>query len=93
MNRFLLPLGLFIVLVGFLAIGLTLDPREVPSPLVGKAAPDFTLPQLADPARKFSPAEMKGDAERLGVMVRVVQGRTSAAGGTREERRRVLVRP
>ena len=67
MNRFLLPLGLFIVLVGFLAIGLTLDPREVPSPLVGKAAPDFTLPQLADPARKFSPAEMKGKVWMLNV--------------------------
>ncbi|MDP3036266.1 MAG: DsbE family thiol:disulfide interchange protein, partial [Rhodocyclaceae bacterium] len=46
MNRFLLPLGIFIVLVGFLAVGLTLNPREVPSPLVGKPAPDFKVPQL-----------------------------------------------
>jgi len=59
-NRFLLPLGLFIVLVGFLAVGLNRDPREVPSPLVGKPAPAFEVPQLADPARTFSPATMQG---------------------------------
>ena len=35
MNRFLLPLGIFIVLVAFLAVGLNLNPREVPSPLIG----------------------------------------------------------
>ncbi|MDP2809679.1 MAG: DsbE family thiol:disulfide interchange protein [Rhodocyclaceae bacterium] len=58
--RFLLPLGLFIVLVGFLAVGLNLDPREVPSPLVGKPAPMFDLPQLTEPEKRFSPADMKG---------------------------------
>ena len=60
MKRFLLPLGIFAVMVGFLAIGLTLDPREVPSPLVGKAAPDFSLPQLHDPDKIFSPKELTG---------------------------------
>ena len=65
--RFLLPLGLFIVLVAFLAIGLTLDPREVPSPLIGKPAPNFALPLLAEPAAKFSPADMKGKVWMLNV--------------------------
>ena len=55
MNRFLLPLGIFIVLVAFLAIGLNLNPREVPSPLIGKPAPAFSLPQLHKPEASFAP--------------------------------------
>lgn len=60
MNRFLLPLGIFVVVVGFLAVGLTLNPRELPSPLVGKAAPDFSLPQLHDPGKVISSNDLKG---------------------------------
>jgi cytochrome c biogenesis protein CcmG/thiol:disulfide interchange protein DsbE len=60
MKRFLIPLGIFIVLVGFLAVGLKLDPREVPSPLVGKPAPDFKLALLSDPAKQLSPADLRG---------------------------------
>ena len=67
MKRFLIPLALFIVLVGFLAVGLKLDPHEVPSPLVGKPAPLFELPQLAQPDLKFSPVEMKGKVWLLNV--------------------------
>jgi cytochrome c biogenesis protein CcmG/thiol:disulfide interchange protein DsbE len=58
--RFLIPLALFFVLVGFLAVGLSRDPREVPSPLVEKPAPAFALPQLILAEKKFSPADMKG---------------------------------
>ena len=60
MKRFLLPLAIFVVMVGFLAVGLTLNPREVPSPLVGKAAPDFSLPQLHESDKVFSPKELAG---------------------------------
>ena len=60
MKRFLLPLAIFVVVVGFLAVGLKLDPREVPSPLVGRSAPDFSLPQLHDPEKVFSPKELTG---------------------------------
>jgi cytochrome c biogenesis protein CcmG, thiol:disulfide interchange protein DsbE len=67
MNRFLLPLGLFIVLLGFLAVGLNRDPREVPSPLVGKPAPMFEVPQLAAPEKTFSPKEMLGKVWLLNV--------------------------
>ena len=49
MKRFVLPLGLFLVLAFFLALGLKLDPREVPSPLVGKPAPGFQAPALGRP--------------------------------------------
>ncbi|HEX8495170.1 MAG TPA: DsbE family thiol:disulfide interchange protein [Pyrinomonadaceae bacterium] len=58
--KFILPLVLFIVLVVFLAIGLSRDPREIPSPLVNKPAPAFTLPTLPDPQRSFSSGEMRG---------------------------------
>ncbi len=60
MKRFLIPLGIFIVLVIFLGIGLKLNPREVPSPLIGKPAPDFKLALLSDPSRQMSPADLRG---------------------------------
>ena len=60
MKKYLLPLIGFAVLVGFLAVGLNRNPRDVPSPLVGKPAPDFKVPQLGDPSKSFSPADMKG---------------------------------
>jgi cytochrome c biogenesis protein CcmG, thiol:disulfide interchange protein DsbE len=67
MNRFLLPLAVFIVLAVFLAIGLSLNPREVPSPLIGKAAPAFRLPQLRDPKKDLSRDEMLGQVWLLNV--------------------------
>ena len=67
MKRFLLPLGIFIVLIGFLAVGLRLDPRKVPSPLIDKPAPQFTLPELMDPQRTFSQKDMLGKVWLLNV--------------------------
>jgi len=60
MNRFLLPLGIFIVLVVFLGIGLNRNPREVPSPLIDKPAPAFQVPQLHEPAKTISQKDMLG---------------------------------
>jgi cytochrome c biogenesis protein CcmG/thiol:disulfide interchange protein DsbE len=66
MNRFLWPLVGFAALVVLLAVGLNLNPRDVPSPLVGKSAPNFSLPVLgAD--RKFGPDDMKGKVWLLNV--------------------------
>lgn len=65
--RFLLPLGAFLVMVIFLGIGLKLDPHDVPSPLIDKPAPAFTLPQLHEPQKNFSPADMKGKVWLLNV--------------------------
>ena len=56
----MIPLGLFAVLVVFLAIGLTRDPREIPSPLIGKPAPLFTAPRLQVPDQQFSAKDMLG---------------------------------
>ncbi len=67
MKRFLLPLAIFILLVGFLAVGLKLDPREVPSPLVGKPAPAFELPILQQPDKRFTPGDMRGKVWLLNV--------------------------
>ncbi len=63
MNRklkFLLPLAIFALLAGFLLRGLWLDPREVPSPLIGKPAPAFERPLLVAPGKTFSNAQMRG---------------------------------
>jgi cytochrome c biogenesis protein CcmG/thiol:disulfide interchange protein DsbE len=65
--RFILPLVVFLVLAAFLFKGLSLDPREVPSPLIDKPAPAFVLPQLHDPKKQFSPADMKGKVWMLNV--------------------------
>lgn len=67
MWRYLVPLGLFVVLVVFLSIGLKLDPREVPSPLIGKPAPAFSLPDLHDAEIKISPDQYKGRVWLLNV--------------------------
>lgn len=60
MMRFIWPLVAFLVLSWFLYKGLGLNPREVPSPLIDKPAPAFSLPQLQQPDKNFSPADMKG---------------------------------
>jgi len=65
--RFIWPLVAFLVLVGFLYVGLGLNPHEVPSPLIGKPAPAFTLPQLKEPGKQFSAGEMKGKVWLLNV--------------------------
>ena len=67
MLKYLIPLGLFLVLVAFLAIGLGRDPREVPSPLINKAAPTFRLPQLKAPDKTFSAEDMRGKVWVLNV--------------------------
>ena len=67
MTRYLLPLGVFAALIALLGFGLTLNPREVPSPLVGKPAPHFELPQLHDGSRKFSGSDLLGRVWLLNV--------------------------
>jgi len=60
MLRFLAPFAIFVALIIFFAIGLTRDPREIPSPLINQPAPIFKLQQLQVPAKQFSPADMRG---------------------------------
>lgn len=67
MMRFMLPFVIFAALAIFLYVGLGLNPREVPSPLINKPAPAFTLPQLHSPDRQFSAQDMKGQVWLLNV--------------------------
>ncbi|MDR0673428.1 MAG: DsbE family thiol:disulfide interchange protein [Zoogloeaceae bacterium] len=65
-NRYLWIPVAFTLLVVLLAIGLTRDPREIPSPLIDKPAPEFTLPRL-DNEQPFAPEDMAGHAWLLNV--------------------------
>jgi cytochrome c biogenesis protein CcmG/thiol:disulfide interchange protein DsbE len=67
MSRFAIPLAVFVVLLAFLFVGLGLNPREVPSPLIGKPAPAFQLAQLHTPDRAFTQKDMLGQVWLLNV--------------------------
>lgn len=67
MFKFFLPVVLFLVLCGFLFIGLYKDPSEVPSPLIGKAVPEFSLPKLLDSTSQFTQRELIGKVSLLNV--------------------------
>jgi len=58
--RFVIPLLLFGGLVVVFVVGLRIDPREIPSPLINKPAPKFSLPTLADPQRTLSRTDFLG---------------------------------
>jgi cytochrome c biogenesis protein CcmG/thiol:disulfide interchange protein DsbE len=55
------------VLVAFLYRGLSLDPKLVPSPLVGKPMPAFTLTRLQDPNASISDTDIKGKVALLNI--------------------------
>lgn len=67
MLKYLVPVGLFAVLVGFLYFGLHRDKQTLPSPLIGKSAPIFELARLDDPAQTFSNREFAGKPYVLNV--------------------------
>jgi cytochrome c biogenesis protein CcmG, thiol:disulfide interchange protein DsbE len=67
MLKYLIPLAIFLVLVIFLAIGLTRNPEELPSALLDKPAPTFRLPQLKQPDKTFSAEDMRGKVWMLNV--------------------------
>ncbi len=67
MKKLFIPLGIFLVIGAFLFVGLWRNPREVPSPLIDKPAPSFSLAQLHEPSRVFSLADMKGQVWLLNV--------------------------
>jgi len=62
-----IPLLIFGVLLGFLAVGLSLNPREIPSPLINKPAPAFSLPALDAPEQKIAAQDLRGKVWILNV--------------------------
>jgi|SRR5580693_2318293 cytochrome c biogenesis protein CcmG/thiol:disulfide interchange protein DsbE len=62
MNRFLIPLAVFVLLAAVLAIGIEHSPDKglIASPLLGKPAPVFILPNLTNPAQLVRSADLKG---------------------------------
>lgn len=65
--RFAIPFMVFIVISGFFAIGLGLNPREVPSPLIGKPVPEFDLPPVKGRAAGLSSGQLKGEVSIVNV--------------------------
>ena len=65
--KFLIPLAIFVAIAVFFYRGLSLDPRKLPSPLIDKPAPAFTLPQLHSQAETWSPEKMRGQVWMLNV--------------------------
>jgi len=61
------PLGVFIVMAVFLGIGLTMNPRDVPSPLIGKSVPNFSLPPVKGRTLGLAAADLKGQVSLVNV--------------------------
>ena len=67
MNRYLIPLAVFVTLIALFGIGLNYDPHLVPSPMIDKPAPAFTLPNLRDASTTISSTDLRGQAVLLNV--------------------------
>ena len=65
--KLLIPLAIFLVIAVFLGVGLTRDPRKLPSTMIDRPAPQFTLKQVSALDKTFSPADMKGQVWMLNV--------------------------
>ncbi|HET9821706.1 MAG TPA: DsbE family thiol:disulfide interchange protein [Burkholderiaceae bacterium] len=64
---FILPLVVIAILFAFFGVGLKLNPREVPSPLIDKPAPAFSLPRLDEPGQRLGRDDLRGQVWLLNV--------------------------
>ena len=67
MLKYIIPLILFLVMAVFLAMGLNLNPRDIPSPLINKPAPVFSLPILGQADKTLSNTDLSGKVWMLNV--------------------------
>ncbi|MFQ5659666.1 MAG: DsbE family thiol:disulfide interchange protein [Gammaproteobacteria bacterium] len=67
MVRYLIPLLIFVLMIGLFLVGMQYDPHRVPSPLIDKPAPLFELPQLEDAELTLSNRDMQGEVVMLNV--------------------------
>jgi len=62
-----IPLAVFIGIGVFFGIGLTLNPREIPSPLVGKPAPEFALEAVRGRSSGLASDDLRGEVSMVNV--------------------------
>jgi len=67
MTRYLVPVIAFALLIVVFRVGLNRDPTFVPSPLIGKPAPTFDLPRLADPSQRLTDTDLRGQVSLVNV--------------------------
>ena len=67
MWKFVVPFAIFTALGAFLLVGLYRDPSYVPSPLIGKPVPQFSLPSLHDASRQVASADLVGQPTLINV--------------------------
>lgn len=67
MWRYFIPAGVLAVLAGFFWRGLFTDPSAITSPLVGKPAPEFSLPSVHDPSIRVGADDWDGKVALLNV--------------------------
>ncbi|ADJ27762.1 DsbE family thiol:disulfide interchange protein [Nitrosococcus watsonii] len=67
MLRYTIPLIVFTGLVLFFAVGLQRDPRQVPSPFIGKPAPELGVPQLRTPDKEIYRSDLLGKPALINV--------------------------
>lgn len=76
--RFAIPAIMLGLLSVLLYVGLGLNPRELPSPLIGQPAPAFNLPRLQNAEQRFTEQDLQGG-------IRLVNVWATWCGGCREE--------
>ena len=62
-----IPLLVFLVMAVFFAIGLTMNPRDIPSPLIGKPVPEFSLPPVKGRTLGLASADLRGQVSLVNV--------------------------
>ncbi len=67
MWRYLIPIGLFAALIAFFYTGIGRDKETLPSPLIGKPAPQWQLSRVDDPAQTVSGNDFAGKPYVLNV--------------------------
>ncbi|HEX19912.1 MAG TPA: DsbE family thiol:disulfide interchange protein [Acidiferrobacteraceae bacterium] len=60
LSRYVIPLVITILILVLLGIGLTMDPKLIPSVLIGKPAPEFALPTVRNPKITLSKSDLQG---------------------------------
>ena len=67
MSRYLVGIAIFVVIMALLGVGLTLDPRRIPSPLIGKPMPPFELTTVHDPKLTLGKKDLIGKISLLNI--------------------------